>query len=75
MSNAKTNPNSWTTGITDIQPNRVAVRGYDIAQLMGNVSFGAAVYLIIRGELPDEKTGRLMDAIVVSSIDHGATPP
>ncbi len=75
MSDKKTNPISWTTGITDIQPNRVAVRGYDIARLMGNVSFGAAVYLIVRGELPDEKTGRLMDAILVSSIDHGATPP
>src|SRR5882724_10115959 len=42
---------------------------------MGKVSFGAAVYLILTGKLPDEKTGRLMDAILVSSIDHGATPP
>ena len=75
MSESQNNPNAWTTAITDIQPHRVAVKGYDIAQLMGNVSFGAAVYLILRGELPDEKTGRLMDAIVVSSIDHGATPP
>ncbi len=66
---------AWPTAITDIQPNRVAVRGYDIAELMGNVSFGAAVYLILRGELPSEAVGRLMDAIVVSSIDHGATPP
>jgi len=66
---------AWPTAITDIQPNRVAVRGYDIAELMGRVSFGASVYLILRGELPDEPIGRLMDAIVVSSIDHGATPP
>jgi citrate synthase len=68
-------PESWKTAITQIQPNRVAVRGRDIASLMGSVSFGAAVYLILRGELPDEATGRLMDAILVSSIDHGATPP
>jgi citrate synthase len=66
---------SWSTAITEIQPNRVAVRGYDIADLMGNVSFGQAVYLILRGELPSEAVGRLMDAIIVSSIDHGATPP
>ncbi|MHC4140568.1 MAG: citryl-CoA lyase [Planctomycetota bacterium] len=65
----------WKTAITDIEPNHVRVRGYDIGELMGQVSFGAAVYLILRGELPDEKTGRLMDAILVSSIDHGATPP
>lgn len=68
-------PDAWETKITQIRPNEVRVRGYDIAELMGRVSFGAAVYLILMGELPDERTGRLMDAIVVSSIDHGATPP
>ncbi len=66
---------TWKTGITSIRPNEVRVRGYDIAELMGRVSFGQAVYLILRGELPGEAVGRLMDAIIVSSIDHGATPP
>ncbi len=66
---------AWKTAITQIEPNHVRVRGHDIGQLMGSVGFGAAVYLILRGELPDEKTARLMDAILVSSIDHGATPP
>src|SRR5256886_1677795 len=65
----------WNTAVTRIEPNRVAVRGYDIAELMGRVSFGAAVYLILTGELPAEPIARLMDAILVSSIDHGATPP
>ncbi len=65
----------WQTAITDIEPNHVRVRGHDIGQLMGSVGFGAAVYLILRGDLPDQKTARLMDAILVSSIDHGATPP
>ena len=65
----------WHSGITRIQPNKVAVRGYDIAELMGRVSFGAAVYLILTGELPSQNIARLMDGILVSSIDHGATPP
>lgn len=65
----------WTTAVTKIEPNRVAVRGYDIADLMGRVSFGAAVYLILTGELPSPEVGKLMDGILVSSIDHGATPP
>ncbi|UCD75205.1 MAG: citryl-CoA lyase [Phycisphaerales bacterium] len=69
------NPNAWTTAITRIKPNEVRVRGYNIAELMGNVSFGAMVHLILTGDLPDEKTGRLMDAILCSGIDHGATPP
>jgi citrate synthase len=65
----------WNTAVTRIEPNRVAVRGYDIAELMGRVSFGAAVYLILTGEMPSDAVARLMDAILVSSIDHGATPP
>ena len=65
----------WHSAITRIEPNKVAVRGYDIADLMGRVSFGAAVYLILTGDLPSTALARLMDAILVSSIDHGATPP
>lgn len=65
----------WHSAITRIEPNKVAVRGYDIAELMGRVSFSAAVYLILTGELPSSAVARLMDAILVSSIDHGATPP
>lgn len=65
----------WTTGVTRIEPNSVAVRGHDIAGLMGSTRFGAAVHLILTGRLPDERVARLMDAILVSSIDHGATPP
>src|SRR2546429_4544809 len=61
----------WNTAVTRVEPNRVAVRGYDIAELMGRVSFGKAVHLILTGELPSPAIGRLMDAILVSSIDHG----
>ena len=56
---------TWNTAITRVEPNRVAVRGYDIAELMGRVSFGAAVYLILTGELPSPAIARLMDAILV----------
>src|SRR5436189_3074128 len=66
---------TWNTAITRVEANKVAVRGYDIAELMGRVSFGAAVYLVLKGELPSPAVARLMDAILVSSIDHGATPP
>jgi citrate synthase len=66
---------TWNTAITRVEPNRVGVRGYDIAELMGRVSFGAGVYLILTGELPSPEIARLMDAILVASIDHGATPP
>jgi citrate synthase len=66
---------TWKTAITKIEPNKVAVRGYPIDQLMGRISFGEMVYLVLKGELPTSEIGKLMDAILVSSVDHGATPP
>jgi citrate synthase len=66
---------TWKTAITKIEPNKVAVRGYPIDQLMGCISFGEMVYLVLKGELPTPEIGKLMDAILVSSVDHGATPP
>ncbi len=65
----------WTTGITKIAPGEIRVRGYKIEEAMGKLTFAQMIYLILTGELPDEKKGRLMDAILVSSIDHGVTPP
>ncbi len=70
-----TEQNGWETSVTKIEPNKIQLRGYPIDQLMGNVPYAAVVYLAIKGELPDEKVARLMDIMLVSSVDHGATPP
>ncbi len=65
----------WKTEITNIEPNKIMVRGYPIDQMMGNLSFSQVIYLTLKGELPSENVGKLMDAMFVSSIDHGVTPP
>src|SRR5919109_1617398 len=63
------------TLITSVEPNRILLRGYPLDELMGRVSFAEAVYLLLTGELPTPAIGKLMDALLVSSVDHGATPP
>lgn len=65
----------WPTALTFIEPNRILVRGYRLDELMGRVHFGEAIYLLLTGELPTPSIGRLVDAMLVSFIDHGATPP
>ncbi len=65
----------WKTAITSIAPNEIRVRGFRLDALMGQIAFGEAVYLVIRGELPAPGVGKLMEAVLVASIDHGATPP
>lgn len=61
--------------VTKIKPNEVRLRGYRIDELMGKISFGQTVYLALKGELPDENIGKIIEAILVSSIDHGVSPP
>jgi citrate synthase len=63
------------TAITRVEPNKLLLRGYRIDELMGNISFAQAVFLIIKGELASEKESKMIDAMLVSSIDHGVTPP
>ncbi len=65
----------WKTAITNIEPNKVQLRGYSIDALMGKVSFAQVVYLAIMGKMPDENVGKIIDMILVSSVDHGVTPP
>ena len=65
----------WKTAITEIKPNEIRLRGRLLDELMGRVTFSQAIYLALTGELPSEPVGRLLDAILVSSIDHGASPP
>jgi len=66
---------SWKTSVTEIKPNEIRLRGYRIDELMGEISFGQAVYLAIKGELPSPEITKLLDAMLVSSIDHGPTAP
>ena len=65
----------WCTALTHIEPNRILVRGYGLDDLMGRTNFGETIYLLLTGELPGPSIGRLVNAMLVSFIDHGATPP
>ncbi len=66
---------TWKTAITKVEPNKVLLRGYRIDELMGYISFAQAVFLAIKGELPSEEEAKMLDVILVSSVDHGVTPP
>jgi citrate synthase len=71
----RTETDSWQTALTSIGQNSILVRGYPLDEMMGRVSFAEAVYLLLMGELPSPTIGRMLNAVLVSSIDHGVTPP
>lgn len=65
----------WRTALTSIAPNKILIRGYPVDEMMGRLSFAEAVYLLLMGELPTAAIGRMFNAVLVSSLDHGVTPP
>jgi citrate synthase len=65
----------WQSALTDIAPNKILVRGYPLDEMMGRLGFAEAVYLLLMGELPTPAIGRMLNAVLVSSVDHGVTPP
>jgi len=65
----------WKSAITKVEPNKLTVRGYKLDELMGNVSYAQMVYLLFKGEMPSENIGKMIETILVSSVDHGTTPP
>jgi citrate synthase len=74
-SQARTDPDRWKTALTAIAPNSILIRGYPVDEMMGRLSFAEAVYLLLMGELPSPAIGRMLNAVLVSSLDHGVTPP
>jgi citryl-CoA lyase len=65
----------WRTAITQHVGHETYIRGYRLLDLVGNLSFAQAIYLILKGELPTEKESKMMEAMLVSVIDHGIAPP
>src|SRR6187401_1942487 len=72
---SRTPDGRWQTALTSIAPNSILIRGYAVDEMMGRLSFAEAVYLLLMGELPTPTIGRLLNAVLISTIDHGVTPP
>jgi citrate synthase len=70
-----TKKSSLTTEIATHDLHHIWVRGLDLTQdLMGKLTFGDVVFLLVGGRLPDERERRLVDAILISLVEHGLTP-
>ena len=65
----------WRTALTCIEENKILIRGYPVDEMMGRLTFGESIYLLLMGEVPTPGIGSLLEAMLVSFIDHGATPP
>ncbi|MGL4256313.1 MAG: citryl-CoA lyase, partial [Microbacterium sp.] len=56
-------------------PGEIALRGYPVEELIGNVGFVDTIWLMLRGELPTRRQAELFEAALVASVDHGPQAP
>lgn len=65
----------WSTAIIDMKPGSIRFAGFPIEQLIGAVSFPQMIWLMLRGSLPTPEQGALLEAALVSAVDHGPQAP
>ena len=65
----------WRTAIADVNHDGVMIRGYNVLDdLVGKVDFGALVYLLYKGELPQGNESKMINALFISVAEHGISP-
>lgn len=64
----------WKTQIGVYQKDDILIAGYSIEDLIGKIDFASAVHLVLKGELPKENQSKMINALLVSTIDHGLSP-
>ena len=66
----------WRTAIIDMTPGVIRYRGYAIEELIERrVSLAQMIWLMTRGELPSKAQGALLEAALMSAVDHGPQAP
>lgn len=65
----------WRTSIIDMEPGRIAFRGFPIEDLVGNVSFAEMIWLMVRGDRPGKGEADLLECALVAGVDHGPQAP
>ncbi|MDM0015213.1 citryl-CoA lyase [Variovorax sp. J22P168] len=66
----------WRTSIIDMSPGVIRYRGYPIEDLIRQkVSLAQMIWLMTRGELPTRTQGQLLEAALMSAVDHGPQAP
>ncbi|KKR57862.1 MAG: Citrate synthase [Candidatus Curtissbacteria bacterium GW2011_GWA1_40_47] len=68
-------PKPYRTSITTHADGSPHVYGYDLTKLAGNTSFAKAIYLILKGQMPDKASEKMFEAMLTIAIDHGVEPP
>lgn len=63
------------TGVSQVFPDRVLVRGIDLSsELIGSTSAAEYFYILLTGERPSPVQVQMLDACIVALAEHGLVP-
>lgn len=65
---------AWSTAIAEVRDDDVLIRGNLLTSMIGKRSFGELAYLVIGGRWPSEGQAQVLEAIMVSGMEHGISP-
>ena len=60
--------------ISDVHPDRIEVRGRDLTELMGSVTFTEYFHLLLTGDEATEEQRVFLDVLLVAIAEHGMMP-
>ena len=70
---------NWRTSIAEVvsteTEEEILVRGRKLSDLIGSVSFAEMMFLLLTGREATKPQARVLDALLVASIEHGIAPP
>lgn len=70
-----THGHGMTTGIARVTPDRVEVRGFDLAaEIIGSTTIAEYFYILLTGTRPSPEQAQVLDACVVAIAEHGLVP-
>lgn len=60
----------WTTKISQARQGRIHVRGYPVEELIEGLTYTQSAFLLLTGELPDEREAAIFDLVLRSGMDQ-----
>lgn len=69
----------WRTSIAEVvsteTEEEILIRGRKMSVLIGSLSFAETMFLLLTGREATKSQARVLDALLVASIEHGIAPP
>ena len=65
----------WKTTVSHPSSEGVNIRGFQLSDIIGNLSFTSATFLLVKGCVPTPGETKVLDSILTAVLDYGLEKP